>query len=84
MQGELYILALLRGNITFRLTSVKPFHVGDIEVSSEGPEDNPEYYNKNKGKGDSSAGIIPLAIPAIPLKRGRGRPRKNPNIMVFL
>jgi hypothetical protein len=43
IEGESCVLALPRGNTTFRLTSVKPFHVGDIEASSKGPEDNPEY-----------------------------------------
>jgi hypothetical protein len=80
MEGELYILALLYGNTTFRLTSVKPFHIGDIKASSEGPKDNPKYYSK--GEGDT--GIIPPIIPPISLKRGRGRPYKNPNITVFL
>jgi hypothetical protein len=80
IEGELYILALPRGNTTFRLTSVKPFHVGDIKVSSKGPKDNPEYH----GEGEGDMGIIPPIIPPIPLKRSRGRPCKNPNIIVFL
>ena len=80
MEGESCILALLYSNTTFRLTSIKPFHIGDIKASSKGPKDNPEYY----GEGEGDAGIIPPAIPPIPLKRGRGRPRKNPNITVFL
>jgi hypothetical protein len=80
IEGESCILALLCGNTTFRLTSVKPFHIGDIKASSKGPKDNPKYYSK--GEGD--AGIIPPTIPPIPLKRSRGKPRKNPNITVFL
>jgi hypothetical protein len=82
MEGESCILALLHGNTTFCLTSVKPFHVGDIEASSKGPKDDPEYHGEGDGEGDT--GIIPPTIPPIPLKRGRGRPRKNPNITVFL
>jgi hypothetical protein len=80
MEGESCILALLRGNTTFRLTSVKPFHVGDIKASSKGPKDNPKYH----GEGEGDAGIIPPAISPISLKRGRGRPYKNPDITVFL
>jgi hypothetical protein len=80
IEGESCVLALPRGNTTFRLTSVKPFHVRDIKASSKGPKDNPKY----QGKGEGDAGIIPPTIPPIPLKRGRGRPRKNPNIIVFL
>jgi hypothetical protein len=80
IEGELCVLALPHGNTTFRLTSIKPFHIGDIKVSSKGPKDNPEYYSEDEG----DAGIIPPIIPPIPLKHSRGRPYKNPNIMVFL
>jgi hypothetical protein len=80
IEGELCILALPRGNTTFRLTSIKPFHVGDIKASSKGPKDNPKYH----GEGEGDVGIIPPTILPISLKRGRGRPRKNPNITVFL
>ena len=82
IEGELYILALLRGNTTFRLTSIKPFHIGDIKVSSKGPKDNLKYYSKGNSEGNIS--IIPLTILLIPLKYSRGRPYKNPNIIVFL
>jgi hypothetical protein len=80
MEGESCVLALPRGNTTFRLTSIKPFHVGDIKASSKGPKDDPKYH----GEGEGDAGMIPPAISPIPPKRGRGRPRKNPNVMVFL
>jgi len=82
MEGESCVLALLRGNTTFRSTSVKPFYAGDIEVSSEGPKDDPEYHGEGDGEGD--IGMIPPTIPPIPPKRGRGRPRKNPDVIVFL
>jgi hypothetical protein len=80
IEGELYILALLRGNTTFYLTSIKPFYIGDIKVSSKGPKDNSEYYSNSEG----DTGIIPPTILPIPLKYSRGRPYKNPNIIVFL
>jgi hypothetical protein len=80
MEGESCVLALPRGNTTFRLTSVKPFHVGDIKVSSEGPKDDPEYHGEDEG----DAGMIPPVVSPIPPKRGRGRPRKNPDMTVFL
>jgi hypothetical protein len=80
IEGESYVLALLRGNTTFRLTSVKLFYIRDIKASSKGPKDNPKYH----GEGEGDIGIIPPTIPPIPLKRGRGRPYKNPNIIVFL
>jgi hypothetical protein len=87
MEGESCVLALLRGNITFRLTSVKPFHIGDIKASSNSPKYDPEYHveGEDDGKGNGGAGIIPPTISTnIPLKHGRGRPRKNPNMIVFL
>jgi hypothetical protein len=80
IEGESCILALLRSNTTFRLTSIKPFYIGDIKVSSKGPKDNPEYH----GEGEGNAGIIPPIILPILLKRSKGRPYKNPNIIVFL
>ena len=78
----MYILALLRGNTTFRLTSIKPFYIRDIKVSSKGPKDNPKYYSE--GNSEGNIGAIPLIILLIPLKYSRGRPRKNPNMIVFL
>jgi hypothetical protein len=76
------MLALLCNNTTFRLTSVKPFYIGDIKVITDSPEPEtiPELYSEAKG----NAGIIPPTILAISLKRGRGRPCKNPDFMVFL
>ena len=82
MEGELCVLALPRGNTTFRLTSVKLFHAGDIEASSEGPKDDPKYYSE--GNSEGNIGIIPPTILPILLKYSRGRPYKNPNIIVFL
>jgi hypothetical protein len=80
IEGESCVLALPRGNTTFCLTSIKPFHVGDIKVSSKGPKDDPGYH----GEGEGDTGIIPPIIPPIPPKRSRGRPRKNPDMTVFL
>jgi hypothetical protein len=82
IEGESCVLALLYSNTTFRLTSIKPFHIGDIKASSKGPKDDPKYHSEGDSEGDM--GIIPPTISPIPLKRGRGRPYKNPNIIVFL
>jgi hypothetical protein len=75
MKGESCVLALLYGNVTFRLTSIKPFYVRDIKASSNGPEHDPEYHveGEDNGEGDSGAGMIPPVISTnISLKRGRG------------
>ena len=69
IEGKSCVLALLRSNTTFRLISIKPFHIRDIKVSSKDPKHDPKYYNKSKGQGN--AGIIPPAILAISLKRNR-------------
>jgi hypothetical protein len=66
------------------LTSIKLFHVGNIKVSSKGPKDNPKYYNKGESNSEGDIGIIPPTILPILLKRNRGRPYKNSNIIVFL
>jgi hypothetical protein len=89
IEGESCVLALPRGNVTFRLTSIKPFYVGDIKASSNSPKHDPEYYvegeGEGDGEGDGGVGMIPPVISTnIPLKRGRGRPRKNPDVIVFL
>jgi hypothetical protein len=78
IEGESCVLALLYGNTTFHLTSIKLFYIRDIEVSSKGPKDDPKYYS------EGDMGIIPYTILPIPLKYSRGRLYKNPNITVFL
>jgi len=82
IEGESCVLALLYGNTTFRLTSIKLFYIGDIKISSKSPKDNPKYYSESDSEGNT--GIIPPTILPIPLKLSRGRPYKNPNIIVFL
>jgi hypothetical protein len=75
MEGESCILALLRSNITFCLTSIKPFYIRDIKAGSNGPEHNPEYHveGEDDGEGNGGIGIIPPTISTnIPPKRGRG------------
>ena len=76
------MLALPRGNTTFRSISVKPFYVGDIKVITNDPE--PEPVPEPNGEAKGNTGIIPPTIPAVSPKRGRGRPRKTPDITVFL
>jgi hypothetical protein len=84
VNGEDCILALPCSNTTFRSTSVKPFYIGDIKVITDDPEPEPEPVTEPYNKAEGNTGIIPPAIPAIPLKRGRRRPYKNPDITVFL
>jgi hypothetical protein len=63
------VLALPRGNTTFQLTFIKPFHEGDIKINNK-PKYNPKLYNpKLHDKGEGDMDIIP---PAIPLKHSRG------------
>jgi hypothetical protein len=82
IEGESCVLALLRGNTTFRSTSIKPFYARDIEVSSKGSEDDPKYYSEGNSK--DNTGMIPPTILPISPKYSRGRSRKNPNITIFL
>jgi hypothetical protein len=79
MNGESCILALPHGNTTFRLTSVKPFNVLDNQTEVEYPE--PERNGQEIEDEDTIVVNIP---PAVPQKRGRGRPRKNADVTVFL
>jgi hypothetical protein len=76
------MLALLRSNTTFYLTSIKLFYIGNIKVITNNSELEPipELYSNTKG----NTGIISLAISTISLKYSRGRPYKNPDFTVFL
>jgi hypothetical protein len=78
MNDESYVLALPHGNTTFRLTSVKPFNVLDNQTKAEHPE--PEC----NGQEVEEDIIVINTSPTTPIKRGRGRPRKNANITIFL
>jgi len=80
---ESCILALPRGNTSFRLTSIKPYLTPTTQI--EGIEVEPA--------GEESAGEEPSAEPAetpaedpapLPAKRPRGRPRKYQNITIHL
>jgi hypothetical protein len=85
INSKSYILVLLYSNTTFRLTSIKPFYIEDINISNNNPKLDSEFdYSRdgNKGKGNSSR--APLLLPTNPLKRPRGYPYKNPDIIVFL
>jgi len=62
------VLALLRSNTTFQLTSIKLFYEGNIKINDEPECEDPELHDE--GEGDM--GMIPPAILAIPPKRGRG------------
>jgi hypothetical protein len=76
------MLALLRNNITFRLTFIKPFYIGDIKVITNNPE--PELVPEPNSEAKGNIGMISPAILAILLKHGREYPYKIPDIMVFL
>jgi hypothetical protein len=79
IEGKSCVLALPRGNTSFRLTSVKPFLQGDKSLDLDNTSPKPEH---NYGDSQGKASIIPSAIPP---KRGRGRPRKIlPKVTVFL
>jgi hypothetical protein len=62
------MLALPRGNTTFRSTSVKPFNVLNVEI-----EVDPLELERNNQETESEEDIIVIdTSPVTPLKRGRG------------
>jgi hypothetical protein len=79
INGKSCVLALPHGNTTFRSTSVKPFNVPDNPIEVEYPK---AERNGQEVKDEDT--IVVNTSPAIPLKRGRGRPRKYANITMFL
>ena len=80
INGESCVLALPRGNTTFRSTSVKPFNVPDVEAEVDPLE--PER-NSQETEGEEDIIVIDTS-PTVPPTRGRGRPRKNADVTVFL
>jgi hypothetical protein len=76
------VLALLHGNTTFYLTSVKPFYIGNIKVIINNPEPKPVPEPNSKAK--NNTGMIPPTISTISLKYGREYSYKTLDIIVFL
>jgi hypothetical protein len=78
INSESCVLALPHGNTTFRATSVKPYFTLTTQI--EGIEVEPVSK-----PGEELAGEPVDEKPApLPLKRGKRRPRKNPDIIIFL
>jgi hypothetical protein len=79
INGEDCVLALSRGNTTFRSTSVKPFYVLDESTIETDPLELPDRNNQDL-KGEDSIVINS----SLTVKRGKGRPRKYANVTLFL
>jgi hypothetical protein len=69
IKGKSCILALLYSNITFRGTSIKLYLIPTTQIEGI----------KVKLANGTSKELVPLLV-----KRSKGRPRKNPNIIIFL
>jgi hypothetical protein len=79
INGEDCVLALLRGNTTFRSTSVKPFYIPDKSTTETDLLEPPDRNNQEPEGEDS------IAVDTLPMvKRGRGRPRKYVDVTLFL
>jgi hypothetical protein len=79
VNGESCVLVLPHSNTIFRSISVKPFNVPDNPIEVEYPE-----AERNGQEVEDKDTIVIDTSPAIPLKRGRGRPRKYADITIFL
>jgi hypothetical protein len=77
IDGESCILALPYSNTTFCATSVKPYFTPIAQI--EGIKVKPASRTGEEPASELGKEPAPLLV-----KRGRGRPRKNPNIIVFL
>jgi hypothetical protein len=82
IDGENCVLALPRGNTTFRTTVVKPYLTLPTIETETSPAIQVDNDNDIANE-DTIAVQLPEPEPVAPAKRGRGRPRKHP-IAVFL
>jgi hypothetical protein len=73
---------MLYSNTIFRLMFIKPFYKIDKLIKAKTPK--PKYSSKDIYKDIIIINTTNNAIPAPSLKHGKGRPRKNPNITLFL
>ena len=74
---ELYTLALPYSNTTFRATSVKLYLV--LEIDNIAIELAGKELTSDELAGKPSKELVPLLV-----KRSKGRPRKNLNLIIFL
>ena len=78
VNDENCVLELPRGNTTFRSTSVKPFYMPDAE-----PFDTEHHEPERDAETDDTI-VVDTSRPTDAPKRGRGRPRKAPDVSIFL
>jgi hypothetical protein len=83
INGELCVLALPYSNITFRVTFIKLYLVLNIQI------DNIKVKPINKDpikltSKEFANGLVNKQLAPLLVKRGKGQPRKNLNIIVFL
>jgi hypothetical protein len=83
IDGELCVLALPHGNTTFRATSIKLYLVPNIQIDSikvkPVNKDPIKLTSKEPANGPVNKQLAPL-----PVKRSKGRLRKNLAITIFL
>jgi hypothetical protein len=79
IKGKSCILALPYSNITFRATSVKLYLVLDAQINSIIVKLTSKELTSDKLASKLSKELAPLLV-----KLGKGQPRKNPNITIFL
>jgi hypothetical protein len=79
INGEDYVLALPRGNTTFRSTSIKSFYMLDKSITKTDPLEPPDQNNQEPEGKDS---IVVDTLPIV--KRDRGRLQKYADVTLFL
>ena len=80
IKGESCILALPYSNITFYATSIKPYFtpttkIEDIQV---------KFTSKKHIAKEFASALVNKELTPLLVKHSKGRPRKNPNITIFL
>jgi hypothetical protein len=82
INNKSYVIIIPYSNIIFYLISIKLFYKTDKLIKAKTPK--PKYSSEDVYKDIIIINTINNTIPALSLKRDKGRLYKNPNITLFL
>ena len=80
IKGKSCILALPHSNTTFRATSVKLYFTPTTKIE----DIRVKFISEKHATKEFASALVGEELTPLLVKRGKGRPRKNPNIIIFL